>query len=378
MTRGPRVVAVLGGVGDGVAHPGDAALVHQVDDQLELVQALEVGDLRGVAGLGQHLEAGLHQRGGAAAEHRLLAEEVGLGLLGEGGLDDAGPGAADGLRVGQRERDGAAGGVLLDGDQHRHALAVDELAAHQVTRALRRDHRDVDIGRRRDQAVPDVEAVAEEQRLAGGQGRRDVLGVDLALRGVRRQDHDHVGLGRRLGRRDHAQALLLGLGPALRALRQADPDVDTGVAQRQRVRVALAAVADDGDLAALDDRQVGVVVVENFCGQRRLLLTSVSYAARRLGAVIDREPRPIATRPDCTISLIPNGSRSRSSASSLSAVPVASMVSASGGDVDDPGPEQRHGLQHLGPHRPVGPHLDQQQLALHRLASAPARRSSAR
>src|ERR671910_828566 len=50
------VVAVLGRVRDRVAHAGQAALVHQVDDQLELVQALEIGDLGLVAGLGQGLE----------------------------------------------------------------------------------------------------------------------------------------------------------------------------------------------------------------------------------------------------------------------------------------------------------------------------------
>src|SRR5690348_4878431 len=45
---------------------------------------------------------------------------------------------------------------------------------------------------------------------------------------------------------------------------------------------------------------------------------------------MDREPRPIATAPDWTISLIPYGSRSRINASNFSAVPVASIVSASG------------------------------------------------
>ena len=45
--RAARVVAVLGRVGDRVAHPGQALLVHQVDDQLELVQALEVRHLAG-------------------------------------------------------------------------------------------------------------------------------------------------------------------------------------------------------------------------------------------------------------------------------------------------------------------------------------------
>ena len=60
-----------------------------------------------------------------------------------------------------------------------------------------------------------------------------------------------------------AQALGLGLGPALAALGEPDAHVDPAVAQAQRVGVALAAVSDDGDLAPLDDRQVGVVVVEH-------------------------------------------------------------------------------------------------------------------
>src|SRR5918912_43190 len=45
---------------------------------------------------------------------------------------------------------------------------------------------------------------------------------------------------------------------------------------------------------------------------------------------MEREPRPMATSPDCTISLMPYGSRSRSNASSLSGLPVASMVRVSG------------------------------------------------
>src|SRR5205085_676396 len=44
-------VAVLSGVGDREAHAGDAVLVHEVDDQLQLVEALEVGRLGLVAGL---------------------------------------------------------------------------------------------------------------------------------------------------------------------------------------------------------------------------------------------------------------------------------------------------------------------------------------
>jgi hypothetical protein len=59
-----------------------------------------------------------------AAQHDLLAEEVGLGLLRERRLDDAGAGAADGVGVGERQLLGLPGGVLLDGDQRRHAAAL--------------------------------------------------------------------------------------------------------------------------------------------------------------------------------------------------------------------------------------------------------------
>ena len=93
--RGPAdVVAPLGGVGDGVAHVCEAAAVHEVDDELEFVEDLEVGEFGLVAGLDQGFEACLDQGGGSAAEDGLLAEEVGFGLLGEGGGEDAGAGGS--------------------------------------------------------------------------------------------------------------------------------------------------------------------------------------------------------------------------------------------------------------------------------------------
>ena len=49
-----------------------------------------------------------------------------------------------------------------------------------------------------------------------------------------------------------------------------------------------------------------------------------------LADVIDRGPRPRATMPDCTSSRTPNGSSILIRASSLSLVPVASTVTASG------------------------------------------------
>ena len=74
---------------------------------------LEVGELGLIAGLAEDLEAGLDEGGDAAAEDSLLAEEVGLGLLGEGGLQDSSAGGADALGVAKREGEGCAAGILL-------------------------------------------------------------------------------------------------------------------------------------------------------------------------------------------------------------------------------------------------------------------------
>src|SRR5581483_5962593 len=138
--RADRVRSVLGGVGDRVVHPLDPTLPDQVDDQLQLVQALVVGDLRLVARLHERLEAELDQLGDAAAEHRLLAEEVGLRLLGERRLDHADAAGADRRAVGERELPGAAARVLRDGDHGRRAVALGVEPADDVARPLRRDH----------------------------------------------------------------------------------------------------------------------------------------------------------------------------------------------------------------------------------------------
>src|SRR5918996_1038135 len=223
------VVAVLGGVRDRVAHAGKAALVHQVDDQLELVQAFEVGHLGLVAGLDQGLEAGLDERGGAAAEHRLLAEQVGLGLFLEGGDQGPGRGPADRPGVALGQVPGLPGGVLGDRDQHRGALAVLELAPDQVAGALGGDHGHVHGVGGLDVAEVDVEPVGEEQGVARVEVGGDVACVQVALHGVGDQHHDQVGPGACLGRAGHGQPGRLGGGPAPGALGQPDPHLAAGV-----------------------------------------------------------------------------------------------------------------------------------------------------
>ena len=166
------------------------------------------------------------------------------------------------------------------------------------------------------------------------------FGVDRALHLVGRQDDDEVGLLDGVRHVEHAQALGLGLGAGLRALGEPDAHVDPGVAQVQRVGVALAAVSDDRDLAVLDDGQVGVVVVEHLghrvglslcggggasvvdcmpCRRARAArsqgraglrmpvagIRAPAQALRRARSVMERGPRPMATSPDWTSSLTP-------------------------------------------------------------------------
>jgi hypothetical protein len=71
----------------------------EVDDELELVETLEVSDLRLVTRFDERFETRLDERADPAAEDRLFPEKIGLGFLGEGCLDDSGAGDADPLAV---------------------------------------------------------------------------------------------------------------------------------------------------------------------------------------------------------------------------------------------------------------------------------------
>ena len=98
-----------------------------------------------------------------------------------------------------------------------------------------------------------------------------MLLVDLGLGLVGDEHHDDVGLlGGVVHAHDLEAGLLGGLG-GLGALAQANADVNAGVQEVQRVGVALGAVADDGDLLALDDARVHVLLVIDVDGHVLLL-----------------------------------------------------------------------------------------------------------
>src|SRR2546425_863398 len=225
--------------------------------------------------------------------------------------------AAHRLGVGEPEALGIAARVLREGEEAGDAAALLVLAAHEVARALGRHHEDVHAGGRDDLPVVDVEAVAEGQVLAGREPRRDLVLVDLGALLVGHEHHDDVGLARGGGGVDHAQPGLLGLRARGAVGAQPDAHVHPAVAQVLCVRVALAAVADDGDLLAPERPQVGVLVVVDAHAGRSFSFPST---------VRTRVPRYIATLPVRTISRMPSGFKSSTSAFTFSSAPVISTT----------------------------------------------------
>jgi hypothetical protein len=91
-----------------------------------------------------------------------------------------------------------------------------------------------------------------------------MLGVQIALALVGGQHHDHVRPFGGLRRVHHLDAGGLRLGGTGGARAQRDHEIlHAGILQVERVRVALAAIADDRDLFALDQVNVGVPVIIN-------------------------------------------------------------------------------------------------------------------
>ena len=110
-------------------------------------------------------------------------------------------------------------------------------------------------------AEANVEPMGEGEGVAGVQMGRD-LGVEHPLLlGVGQEHHHDVRLGGSVGNGEDTEPFSLSLGLRRRALAQADAHVDARVAEVECVGVALGAVADDGDLAALHQRTVGVGLV---------------------------------------------------------------------------------------------------------------------
>ena len=169
-------------------------LVDEVHDQLQFVQALEIGDFGLIAGVHQSLEPGADKLAHAAAKDGLLAEQVGLGLFLEGGLDDARTQRADALkrrpelcpglcrwRPGRRRR---SAGTPPPSVYTRRTKWPGPLGATIVTSTF---------GRRDDLVEVDVEAVGEHEHVALFEVVADGGLVNHFLGLVGDDHHDDVG-----------------------------------------------------------------------------------------------------------------------------------------------------------------------------------------
>ncbi len=107
--------------------------------------------------------------------------------------------------------------------------------------------------------------MGKHDRVARLEVRRDLVVVHLALDGIGQEDHDHVGLGGGVGHAENAQAIGFGLGLAARAFMQPHTHIGARIAQVQRMRVPLATIADNGNLLALEQSQVRLILVVNLC-----------------------------------------------------------------------------------------------------------------
>jgi hypothetical protein len=153
-------------------------------------------------------------------------------------------------------------GVLLDRDQAGHAAAALVFRAHRVAGALGRDHEDVQVAARLDQVEVDVEAVSKGDRRAVLHVGRQVIPVEPGLKLVGGEHHDHVGPAGRLGRGHDLETGGFRLPGGGRAGAERHAHVGgAAVLEVVGVGVTLAAVADHGDLLALDEIHIGVTVV---------------------------------------------------------------------------------------------------------------------
>src|SRR5439155_26773360 len=102
------------------------------------MQAFEVSHLRRIAGFDQRLETSFDKRSQAAAEHRLLAEQICFGLFAKIRFDDFRTAAANGRGVPESNLFRGTGRMLMNGEQARHSCNSLIFSPHTMPRPFRR------------------------------------------------------------------------------------------------------------------------------------------------------------------------------------------------------------------------------------------------
>ncbi len=225
------------------------------------MHALEVRVLGRIASLDQGLKTSLHQLADAAAKDSLLAEQIGLGLRAEGGFQDARTAAADACRIRKRGIHCLAGRVLVYANQIRDASALNKLGTDGVARAFGRNHNNIHIRRRNNLLEMDVEAMRKRQRVAGLQVRLDNVLVNVRLLLIGDEHHDDIALGSGFCGGEDFQTVSLGFLGVAGTRTQADNNVDAGILEVHRVRVALGTETNNRNRLAVQHRQIAVGII---------------------------------------------------------------------------------------------------------------------
>ena len=267
----------FGRVGNRAIHAGNAARMDEIDDQFQLVQAFEIGELRRITRLDQRIETGLDQFHRTPTQHRLLAKQIGFGFRAKIGFDHANA-AADRGAIGEAELFRRAADVTMHGDQADKTVAFKKPAAQRGARAGRRHHQHVEIVTRLDETEMDREAVDEKQRRAFFHDRREFFCINIGQDLIGRGHDDDIRIARSFGVSRYRKTFGLGLGSAGAAGIETDNDAgDVAVAHVECMRTALAAIADQGNFFAANKLKISVfapvnphVLPSSLCAPRRV------------------------------------------------------------------------------------------------------------
>src|SRR5262249_33638079 len=223
----------------------------QIDYELDLVQALEIGHFRRIAGLYQRVKPGLYQRRETSAQHRLLAEEIGFSLFFKGRFQDAGAAPAYTRRVSQPNLPRIPRGILMYREQTGNAASLGEFISLQMARGFGRYHEHVDRFRRDDLLIMNGEPMREGQVVTGQKIWSDLFVIDPGSFLVRDQHHHDIAVKGGFGRILNYKAGGLSLCARGTARSETHDAIAARILEIIRVRVPLCSISDDRDLLAL-------------------------------------------------------------------------------------------------------------------------------
>ena len=153
------------------------------------------------------------------------------------------------------------GSAVAEGNQRRHAAPLDVFAANEMSRSFRGDQCRIDAVGRSHLPEVDVETVRAHQQVARLQVRLDVVAEQVALHFVRKQHIDEIARFGRFVDRHRIEPVADGQVVIRTPLALPHDHIAAAVPKVLRLRVSLAAVAEDGNRLVFEERKVGVVVV---------------------------------------------------------------------------------------------------------------------